>query len=389
MVLWQIMKSYFLIGLGLLLFFSIERIMIYSIQSMNRNRNTIANEAVEGNSVDRENSLGNSLEDISRNPDNKIDLYLPEENVNGEPSPGSGGPVSDGSNESDPLSPPSSIPSKISWGAYTGWRVSDVETFRTTVGVDMQYLASFVHWGNENEFPLELAQYANTHGMTLVIYWEAMDYNFPTARDSRFSYDAIIRGDWDPYILSFANSVAAYGNSVVLVLFEEMNSDWYPWSGTINGNSSTKHVLAYRHVRDMFRYTENAKFAWTVNNDSVPDTPANARLAYYPGDNYVDYVGVDGFNFGNPWQSFSQVFDGALADVSSLGKPVIIFSMACQDGSQKAKWIQDALSVQIPSRQSIIGWIWFNENKERDWRVWSDAASLKAFQESLSLYRVE
>ena len=45
--------------------------------------------------------------------------------------------------------------------------------------------------------------------------------------------------------------------------------------------------------------------------------------------------------------------------------------------------ITDALTVQMARHPEIAGWIWFNEAKERDWRVWSDERSLEAFRESL------
>lgn len=280
----------------------------------------------------------------------------------------------------------SEISATVPWGAYTGGSVASAEEFRGKIGSDMRFLATFVHWGNENEFPEELATYARENNMTPVIYWEAMDYTYAGPHDPRFSYDTVLRGDWDGYIAEFAQRVKTYNSTVIVVLFEEMNSDWYPWSGMTNGNTPQKAVLAYRHVRDLFREVPNARFGWTINNDSVPNTTNNTRLAYYPGDDYVDYVGVNGFNFGDPWQSFSEVFGPALSELATLNKPIIIFSMASADGVRKAAWIRDTLTVQIPAHPEIAGWIWFNEDKEADWRIWSDPDSLHTFTQSVSRY---
>jgi hypothetical protein len=57
--------------------------------------------------------------------------------------------------------------------------------------------------------------------------------------------------------------------------------------------------------------------------------------------------------------------------------------MASADGPKKAAWITDALSVQLPKYTEVKAWIWFNENKEQDWRVWSDEAALKSFKAAL------
>jgi len=53
--------------------------------------------------------------------------------------------------------------------------------------------------------------------------------------------------------------------------------------------------------------------------------------------------------------------------------------MASAAGSQKASWITEGLKL-ISSDPSIAGFIWFNENKEQNWLVNSDPASLQAFK---------
>ncbi len=267
------------------------------------------------------------------------------------------------------------------WGAFAGSTVEEAEEFERKVGAPMQLRGVFVHWGNEREFPLALAP--SLQGKTLVIYWEATDYNVEGVDQPNFSYDAILRGDWDTYVRTFAEQAKLYGGPVILIPFEEMNSDWYTWSGAANGNTPTDHIAAYRYLRDFFRDVPNVQFGWAVNHESVPDTPENSIAAYYPGDEYVDIVGVDGFNFDDPWQTFEEVFGSALDQLRVYEKPIFIFSMASAEGPGKAEWIRDAFTVQLPRHPEVRGWIWFNENKEKDWRVDSDPNSLKAFQEAV------
>jgi hypothetical protein len=266
------------------------------------------------------------------------------------------------------------------WGAYVGWEEEEGPAFEQRIGKSMNLRATFVHWGNEREFPSYLKD--SMREKTLVIFWEAFDYNTEGPDQPAYSYEAISRGDWDSYIKTFAADAKAYGEPVILVPFEEMNGDWYPSSGTKNGNTPAKHIAAYRHLREFFRNAPNVQFGWAVNSDSVPDTPENRIAAYYPGDAYVDVVGVDGFNFGEPWKSFDEIFGQALTELSTYNKPLYIFSMASAEGPHKAAWIADTLS-SIARNPSITGWIWFNEDKEHDWRVWSDEAALKAFTKNL------
>lgn len=277
--------------------------------------------------------------------------------------------------------PPAPVSSaKMNWGAYVGWRTSDLPAFESVVGKQVNMQATFVHWGNEKNFPTELAAPLKSAGKTLVIFWEAMDYNLDPTNQPAFSYDKILAGNYDTYVKQFAAQAKAYGGPVILIPFEEMNGDWYPWSGTLNGNTPAKHIAAYRKVHDLFAGVTNVKFGWSVNSDSVPETAANKIEAYYPGDAYVDYVGVNGFNFSNPWLTWDEVFGPALTKLALYNKPTYIFSMASASGTQKAAWITTGLSTSLQKYPKVAGWVWFNENKERDWRVNSDAASLSAFK---------
>ena len=82
-----------------------------------------------------------------------------------------------------------------------------------------------------------------------------------------------------------------------------MNGDYYPWSCTINGNNPERYVAAFRHVKDIFKEegANNAKFMWSPNYASPPqvEAPCNDLRRLYPGDNYVDYIGVSVYNWGS------------------------------------------------------------------------------------------
>lgn len=278
---------------------------------------------------------------------------------------------------------PPSTKKVLKWGAYPGWQVTDVVNFEAQVGKSPNHIAAFTHWENANDFPSYLAPYAKDKGRTLIIFWEASDHKNPTITQPRVSYDSILGGIWDPYIRKFAEQSRAYGGPVILIPFSEANGNWSPWSGSTNGNTPEKAVLGYRHVRNIFGTVPNVKFGFVVNSNSVPDTAANAIEKYYPGSAYVDYVGVDGFNFGNPWMTFDQIFKKPLTLLSTYGKPMYVFSFASAASTEKAAWITNALSVEMYKYPLIEGWSWFNQNKEANWLISSDPASLAAFKNAL------
>lgn len=261
----------------------------------------------------------------------------------------------------------------LMWGAYAGAYPEDITAFESLVGSRADLVATFYGW--YDDFPLYYGSVARDDGKTLVIFWEQYGVTL----------DEIISGGSDAYIRKFAEDARVYGGPVLLAPFHEMNGYWTPWSGVNGNNSAQKVILAWRHIHNIFRDSPNVRFVWAVNSDSVPDTEANAIAAYYPGDAYVDAVAINGFNFGDPWMSFDSIFRDTLLELKLYHKPIYVLSIASAGGPEKAAWITDALAVKIPQHPEIIGWIWFNENKEANWTVNSDPDSLKAFQNALDV----
>jgi beta-mannanase len=131
-------------------------------------------------------------------------------------------------------------------------------------------------------------------------------------------------------------------------------------------------------VHAFFTDAPNVKFGLALNATSVPDTPENALESYYPGDAYVDYVGLDGFNMNRPWQSFGEIFEPGLRTIETYGKPILIFSFGSAEGDAKAAWLKDAF-LTMERYPLLKGFIYFNQNKERNWLLWSDEETLDTF----------
>ncbi len=275
--------------------------------------------------------------------------------------------------------------SKLKWGVFTGSNLSDLKEFERKVNVNPDYLAYFVHWGNHGGI---LSPWTKSvtyeRDRTLVLFWEASDYIIGGTDQPAYSYKAILRGDHDAYIKKFAEHLREFEGPVILIPFSELNGDWSPWSGTKNGNTPAEAVKAFQYVHSFFDDAPNVSFGWAVNALSIPNTPENHISFYYPGDAYVDIVGVDGFNFANPWVTFDQKFSSVLTTLSKYNKPTFIFSFGSAEGPEKATWLDDALNVQLPKYPFVTSWVYFNQNKERNWLLWSDKETFSVFQEYIS-----
>lgn len=106
-------------------------------------------------------------------------------------------------------------------------------------------------------------------------------------------------GDYDSYYQSLATQLVAAGDaSTIIRLGWEFNGTWYPWSisDTNSADSPANFVAYWQRIVTLMRAVpgSNFKFVWTVNPGPEPVQATEA----YPGNAYVDYVGVDVYDQG-------------------------------------------------------------------------------------------
>jgi mannan endo-1,4-beta-mannosidase len=194
---------------------------------------------------------------------------------------------------------------------------------------------------------------------------------------------AISEGRYDSYLRGWAKGVRDVKGEVYIRLFPEMNGNWTTWSG-----NPKQLVAAWQHIVTLFRQegATNARWVWSPNVTDEPATEANRMENYYPGERYVDVLALDGYNWGTTrsytaWKPFEDIFETPYQRVTALGKqPVWLAEVASTEhGGDKATWINEMLnSTAFPRVKTVV---WFNENKETDWRIESSQQSLTAFRE--------
>jgi beta-mannanase len=153
-----------------------------------------------------------------------------------------------------------------------------------------------------------------------------------------------------------------------------------------NGASADKYLAAYRRVHDAFvkEGAANVVWVWCPNVTDEPRASWNQALNYYPGDDYVDWTCVDGYNWGSSnggnWQSFRDVFKTIYPTLASKGKPIMIGEMASAEvGGDKAAWIAQIVPTLRDDFPLIKALVWFDVNKETDWRISSSPEAEAAF----------
>ena len=229
-----------------------------------------------------------------------------------------------------------------------------------------------------------------SHGAIPVITWDPENPAIASPTQPTFTLQNIINGNFDAYITRWAQDSKAWGHPYFLRFAHEMNGYWNAWSEQVNGNKPGQFVLAWRHVHDIFTRlgVSNVTWVWSPNIDYSTSTPLREL---YPGDAYVDWAGMSGYNWGNigghVWQSFSSVFSQTYYDILSItSRPLMITETAStEQAGNKASWISDAFVTQLPHNfPRIHAFVWFNESKETDWQIESSASAQAAFAAAIS-----
>jgi Glycosyl hydrolase family 26 len=245
-------------------------------------------------------------------------------------------------------------------------------------------------WAHTPDFPSDFGDLAVSRGATPMLTWEPWDYTGGTTQPA-YRLSTISAGSWDTLIRRWATQVKAWGKPLLLRFAHEMNGTWYPWAEGVNGNAAGQYVPAFRRVVSLFRSVgaTNVTWVWSPNTVFAGSAPLT-RL--YPGDAYVDWTALDGYNWGtnaaSGWQTFEQVFGPSITQVRALsGRPFMLGEIgSAEEGGDKAAWITDFFG-RMAARPEIRAFVWFNHAKEADWRIQSSDASRIAYANAVAAPR--
>ncbi|MEU7903388.1 glycosyl hydrolase [Actinoplanes sp. NPDC049118] len=193
----------------------------------------------------------------------------------------------------------------------------------------------------------------------------------------------IAAGKTDDFLADFAADLRAVDAPVALSFGHEMNGDWYPW-GT-QDTSAEEFVAAWRHIHKAFRKAGVTSVLWVWNPNVTYPRPNVDIAELYPGDKYVDWVGVTGYYNTGPGGrgTFETLFQPTIAKVRTFtDKPVLIAETGASPSGEKPTQIKN-LFTAVRARRDVVGFVWFNYHKsgkhETNWRIDSDTRSRSTF----------
>jgi hypothetical protein len=134
----------------------------------------------------------------------------------------------------------------------------------------------------------------------------------------------IISGQHDTWIRRIAGECKANGYPIFIRLGSEMNINQGGSYGGTWASNPTDFINAWKHIVDIFRSEGVTNVQWVWNPNCV-DIGPHHWTEYYPGDDYVDWVGIDLYQFYDASEPATLM--GIYDDYASR-KPVGIFEYA-------------------------------------------------------------
>ncbi len=281
------------------------------------------------------------------------------------------------------------------WGvALDGLPITSprITSLTKTYGRAPAMVVFFLQWPSHPAlalFPQSTLLAISQSGAVPCLTWEPMSIR--DGKEQAVPAEEILSGVHDSYIDAMARMCRDFGQTVVLRFAHEMNLARYHWGGSLEEygpQSPERYKKMFRYVVSRFRAAGATQvlFAFCPNSESLPDPERdkanwNQLQNYYPGNDVVDILGMDGYNWGttqtkqhNGWESsfrsFRSIFSQAHEQLRllSVTKPIVVFETAsAAKGGDKNAWIRNACATA--QDWQLAGLVWFEAQKEVDWRL--------------------
>jgi len=282
-----------------------------------------------------------------------------------------------------------------------------IQDFEDKIGTKVDIVDVFLDWYTPFDNVSHTVGHIAGHGALAQLSWEPHGF---TTRDivegsARTPLRDGTRPTLDEYLNDFAEGTCRVAREtqqpVLIRTMHEFNGGWFWWGigfvapdGT-HPNTNETYRAAWIKIHDAFtsRCPGDVKFVWAVNHYSVGQN--TGFMGPYPGAQYVDFIGIDGYNWGGHaqwgWQRWDAIFLEAYCAVSrQTTQPILIAEVSStEDGGNKADWVREAFTkISGGDYPRVRGLVWFNSGKyEReskdvlDWQIDSSEASLEAFSQ--------
>ena len=287
-----------------------------------------------------------------------------------------------------------------------------IENFEAMVGKHQAIIASSSYWG-EQTFPD--TQSGNHLAARLRFRsFSGRPGTSPTCRNAARTGSACARssrGTWDAYIDKWGDAAREFGKPMIVAFGNEMNGDWFPWSGWFYGGKQPvpgqpnewegpeTFKKAYRHVVDRVRARGAANIKWMfhTNNYAEPNEKWNYPAAYYPGSQYVDWLGLSIYGqqvagkADDKWSDVEPLITWPYTQMAAVDptKPIMAAEWGVgefPDAGDKATFIREGLDLLRTKYPRIKAAIYWHERWQNPDQTYSNLR-VNSSVEALAAYR--
>ncbi len=235
--------------------------------------------------------------------------------------------------------------------------LAPVTRFAHSVGRRPNVIGEYVAWNTP--FPARPVTRAWSYGALSYLAWEPFDV----------SIQSIAQGHSDAYITQFAAAVRALNLPVALSFGHEMNGSWYPW-GT-RQTTPAQFVSAWRRIHDLFTRAGATNVIWVWNPNDIYPVPQVPLRPYYPGNAYVNWIGITGYAATTGPQTYGSLYAPTVREIRAFSrKPFIIAETSVETSPGEVASARQVIISTVAEHADVLGLIWFDYNKNGvDWRV--------------------
>jgi mannan endo-1,4-beta-mannosidase len=244
--------------------------------------------------------------------------------------------------------------------------MSRVDAFAQRIGGRPDLLTLYESF--DDDFAASEVRKIHQYGALTVLRWEPY----------RHELADVAGGRYDAYLTKFAEDVRRLNLPIVLTVAHEMNGHWYPWGA--HRAKPADFVAAWRHIHDVFRTVGATNVIWTWTPNVVNHLPDVPLRPLYPGDAYVDWIGMDGYFTHRGEKTFSALFGPTMREVRAFTrKPFIVVETGAEPGSYRARAVRD-LIASVAADRNVLGFVYFNQRGSGDWVIDHDPPALAVFR---------
>ena len=159
------------------------------------------------------------------------------------------------------------------------------------------------HWGPS--LARHLARYPADMGVQVGLSFDK------ESDDGKTTAERIVAGELDEHIVAFARAVNGLNRPIFVRVGYEFNGGW-------NDYEPATYIPAFRRITAVLReHSDRIAIVWTAH----PEHELSYLMTYYPGDEWVDWWGIDLFE---PKYLVRRVTRAFLREADRRGKPVMI-----------------------------------------------------------------